>query len=95
MPNRLKPKGDRRGIPEIQRDYERGRQIMAFQQYDVQSAVAQGDHVAIEVLWTGKLATAVAHLPPGTEMRAQCAMFFKFQDGKILYQRNYDSFEPF
>jgi ketosteroid isomerase-like protein len=24
MPNRLKPKGDRRGLPELQRDYERG-----------------------------------------------------------------------
>jgi ketosteroid isomerase-like protein len=95
MPNRLKPQGGRCGLAEIRQNYERGQQIMASQQYDVQSAVAEGDTVAIEVLWTGRLAVAVAHLQPGAEMCAHCAIFFQFQDGKIVRQRNYDCFEPF
>jgi ketosteroid isomerase-like protein len=95
MPNRLKPQGGRCGLAEIRSNYERGRQIMASQRYDVQSSIADGDMVAIELIWTGRLAVAVAHLPPGTEMRARCAIFFQFQDGKILRQRNYDCFDAF
>lgn len=95
MPNRLKPQGGRCGLAEMRQAYERGRQIMASQRYDVQSAIAEGDWVAIEMVWTGKLAAAVGHLPPGAEMRARCAIFFEFQDGKILRQRNYDCFDPF
>ncbi|WP_263368161.1 nuclear transport factor 2 family protein [Edaphobacter bradus] len=95
MPNRLKPHGGRGGLAEIQLAYERGRQIMASQQYDVQSSVAEGDMVAVEVVWTGRLAMAVGHLQPGAEMRAQCAFIFEFQDGKILRQRNYDCFDTF
>jgi ketosteroid isomerase-like protein len=95
MPNRLKPKGGRCGSAEIRQNYERGQQIMASQQYDVQFAVAEGDAAAVEVLWTGRLAVAVAHLPPGAEMRAHCAFFFQFHDGKIVHQRNYDCFDVF
>ena len=76
MPNRLKPQGARCGLAEMRQNYERGRQIMASQQYDVRSSIVDGDMVAIEVLWTGKLAMAVGHLQPGAEMRAQCAFIF-------------------
>lgn len=95
LPNRLKPNGYRSGVTEMKSAYERGRQIMAWQRYDVRSALAEGDVVAIELVWTGQLAVAVGHLQPGAEMRAQCAMFFKFRDGKILSQRNYDCYDPF
>jgi ketosteroid isomerase-like protein len=95
MPNLLKPQGGRCGLTEIRQNYERGRQIMASQQYDVQSSVADGNSVAVEVVWTGRLAVAVGHLQPGAEMRARCAFFFQFQNGKILRQRNYDCLDPF
>lgn len=95
MPNLLKPQGGRCGLAEIRQNYERGRQIMASQEYHVQSSVAEGDTVAIEIVWTGRLAVTVGHLQPGAEMRARCAIFFEFQDGKILRQRNYDCFDPF
>jgi len=95
MPNMLKPQGDSRGRAELQRDYERGRQMIASQRYDIQSSIAMGDTVSIEVIWTGRLAVAVGDLPQGAEMRARCAIFFEFQDGKIVRQRNYDCFETF
>ena len=95
MPNRLKPQGGQCSLAEMRRSYERGQQIMASQQYEVQSSVEDGDTVAIEIIWTGRLAVAVGHLPPGAEMRARCAIFFEFQDGKILRQRNYDCFDAF
>jgi ketosteroid isomerase-like protein len=95
MPNRLKPQGGRSGLAEMRHNYGRGLQIMASQRYDVRSSIADGDMVAVEVVWTGKLETAVAHLQPGAEMRAQCAFLFEFQDGKIVRQRNYDCYDPF
>jgi ketosteroid isomerase-like protein len=95
MPNRLKPKGDRRGLAELQRDYERGRQIIASSRYDIQSAVSQGDTVVVEVMWTGRLAAAVGQLQPEADMRARCAIVFEFQDGKVVRQRNYDCFDAF
>ena len=95
MPNRIKPKGDRRGLAELQRDYERGREILASSLYDIQSAVAEGDTVVIEVRWTGRLAVPVGQLQPGAEMRARCAIVFEFQDGKVVRQRNYDCFDAF
>lgn len=94
-PNRLKPNGCHSGVAEMKGAYERGRQIMAWQRYDVRSALAEGDVVAIELVWMGQLAAAVGHLQSGAEMRAQCAMFFEFLDGKILRQRNYDCYDSF
>jgi hypothetical protein len=32
-------------------------------------------------------------LPAGSQMKAYCAMFLEFQEGKIVGQRNCDCFE--
>ena len=53
-----------------------------------------GDKVSLEVLWTGVLAISFGSLSAGSEMRAHSAMFFEFNDGKVVNQRNYDCFEP-
>ena len=74
---------------------ERGRKVLTSQTYEIRSAVADGDHVALEVLWTGVLAVQVGSIPAGGKMRAHFAMFLDFRDGKIVSQRNYDCFEPF
>ena len=55
--------------------------------------MVDGDNLALEVLWTGKLAVALGSLSAGSEMRAHSAIFFEFKDGRIVGQRNYDGFE--
>ena len=95
FPNRLLPNGARRDLAALLAAAERGAQRMAEQRYEVDTAVARGAEVGLEVRWTGTLAMAVGSLPAGGEMRARFAVFFTFRDGKIVAQRNYDCFEPF
>jgi len=94
-PNRFSPQGARSDLAAMLQAAERGRKAMTSQTYEIRSAVADGDHVALEVLWTGVLAVPVGSIPAGGKMRAHFAMFLDFRDGKIVSQRNYDCFEPF
>lgn len=94
-PNRFTPQGARSDLAAMMEAAERGRKVLTSQTYEIRSAVADGDHVALEVLWTGVLAVPVGSILAGGEMRAHFAMFLDFRDGKIVSQRNYDCFEPF
>src|SRR5215469_433092 len=94
LPNRIYPNGIRSGVARMAEAFEKGRKLMSSQSYEIRSCLAQGDELSIEVLWTGTLAIGFGSLSVGSQMRAHSAMFFRFQDGKIVSQRNYDCFEP-
>jgi ketosteroid isomerase-like protein len=94
FPNRLLPQGARRNLAELQQAMARGREVISAETYDIRIAIAMGNTVALEVVWTGKLAVGFGSLKPGDEMRAHFAQFFEFQDGLIVRQRNYDCFDP-
>ena len=94
LPNKIYPKGIRATLGEMQQASEKGRKLLSSQSYEIKKAVVEGDSVAVEVLWIGKLAIGFGTLTQGSEMRAHSAMFFQFKDGKIISQRNYDCFEP-
>ena len=81
FPNRLVPNGATRGLAEMQEAAARGRKVMTAQRYDIQSAVAAGDRVALEVRWTGTLAVPFGSIPAGGEMAASFAVFFEMRDG--------------
>src|SRR5215469_5314761 len=94
LPNRIYPRGLRATISQMSAAFEKGRKLLSSQTYDIKKAVANGDSVAIEVLWTGTLAVGFGTLTAGSQMRCHSSMFFEFKDGKISSQRNYDCFEP-
>ena len=94
FPNRLTPQGARRGLAEILEGAERGQKVMRKQRFELLHALAEGDHVALEVRWTGTLAIPLGSLPAGGEMRARFGVFLDFRDGRIHRQRNYDCFDP-
>jgi ketosteroid isomerase-like protein len=94
FPNRLIPQGARRDRAQLAEANERGRRVMTAERYEVLAAVCDGDHVALEVQWSGTLAVPFDSIPAGGEMRARFALFLDFRDGKIVRQRNYDCFEP-
>ena len=95
MPNRLSPEVVRQDRAGMLKASERGQQVIARQTYEVRSALAGGERVALEVEWSGTLKLPLGTLPAGGVMRAHFAMFLDFRDGKIAVQRNYDCFEPF
>jgi ketosteroid isomerase-like protein len=92
FPNRLLPKGAKRDLAELLAGAERGQKLMASQRYELMSSVVQGNRVAIEVLWTGTLRSAVPGFPD--VMHARFGLFLEFEGDKIRRQRNYDCFEP-
>lgn len=94
FPNRVSPEGKRRKLTAILEGAERGQKVLSAQRFEIRSAVATGDRVILEVLWVGTLAIPFGSIPIGGDMRAHCAMFLEFRDGKIAAQRNYDCFEP-
>src|SRR5918997_573618 len=70
FPNRLVPNGARRGLQELLDGAVRGQTVMRAQRYEVLSAFASGDRVALEVQWTGTLAIPLGSLAAGDDMRA-------------------------
>lgn len=94
-PNRLTTAGASRDMAALLASNERGRAVVSTQRYDVRSATASGDTVALEVDWSATLRVPVGTLAAGDTMRASLGIFLGYRDGKICSQRNYDCFEPF
>jgi ketosteroid isomerase-like protein len=95
FPNQLNPKGSVGGLGEMLDAAERGKQSVANQRFEIRNAVVEGERVALQVFWTGRLKKELGTLPIGGEMRAHFAVFLEFRDGKIVAQSNYDCFEEF
>ena len=93
LPNRLNPKGQQSDLAGMLARSEQGKKVLRGQRYEIVSAIAQGERVAAEAIWTGVLAIPLGTLAEGAEMKAHFAMFFEFEEGKIRLQRNYDCFE--
>jgi ketosteroid isomerase-like protein len=94
FPNRLLPNGATRDLAALREGAERGRKVMTAQRFEVLNAIASGDQVAVEALWTGTLAVPMGSIPVGGQMRARFAIFLTYRDGKIVRQHNYDCFDP-
>ncbi|MEV0826149.1 nuclear transport factor 2 family protein [Nonomuraea rubra] len=93
LPNLLFPDGVVRDLDGLRAAAERGAQVVSEQHFEVRNAVASGDQVALEVLWTGPLAVPLRDLPVGHVLRAHLGVFLEFRDGRIVAQRNYDCYE--
>ena len=95
MPNRIFPNGMRYDLAGMRAGAERGNAILPRQRYDILSAIASGNTVAIQLVWSGELAVPYGSLKPGDQLKAHIAMFIEFRDGKICHQRDYGCYEPF
>ena len=94
FPNQIVPAGATRGLKELGEAAARGRNVITTQRYEVQSALAGGDQVAIEARWIGVLAIPFGRIPAGGELTAHFGVFFRLRDGRIVSQNNYDCFDP-
>jgi hypothetical protein len=94
-PNRYSPEGQTRRGGSMGEGLARARQMLRRQTYDVVSAIASGERVAMEVKWSAELAVPVGSLKPGDEMTCLSGIFIEFRDGMIWRQQNYDCFPPF
>lgn len=95
FPNRLVSKGAERDLTELLAGSRKGRQVVRNQRYEVQSALVDGDRVALELTWTAELKVPLASTPAGGTLTAHCGMFFRIAEGRIVEQHNYDCFAAF
>ncbi|MES1174762.1 MAG: nuclear transport factor 2 family protein [Myxococcales bacterium] len=95
LPNQLLKTGARRDLAALIAAGEKGKRAVVSENYEIVSAVEQGDRLALEAIWTGILAVPLGTVPAGGTLRAHLGMFFTFRDGRILKLHNYDCFEPF
>jgi len=93
QPNRLLPKGTVRNLEALREASAKGRKVIKAQTIEIVNAIASGQCVVLEAIWTGTLAVGFGALKPGDRLRARFAQIFEFKDGLIWRQRNYDCFE--
>jgi len=94
MPNLLSPQGSTRGRDEMLAGIAQGKKLLSEQAYHIERAVSDGDVVALQVKWQGKLAVGFGAVAAGTVLQARIAMFITFAAGQIVHQRNYDAYDP-
>jgi ketosteroid isomerase-like protein len=95
FPNRLLPGGAERDLALLLAGSRKGRQVVQNQSYDIRTALARDNRVAVELTWTAELKLPLASTPAGGRLRANCAVFFTMRDGRIVEQHNYDCFDAF
>jgi ketosteroid isomerase-like protein len=95
LPNRLVARGNKGGREAMLAAFDRGQSAVRDQRYAIESAIVEGDRVALQVLGTATVNRAFGSLRPGDTMRAHFAVFLETRDGRIASQRNYDCFDPF
>lgn len=95
FPNCLVENGAVRNLSDILDGYRRGKLVVQNQRFEIKSALVDGDRVAVELFWSAELKLPLGKLAPGDTMSANCGVFFRFQNGLIAEQHNFDCFEPF
>lgn len=93
--NRVAPQGVRRNLAQMLESYERGKQLLASQSYEIRNAFGAAACVALEVEWRGKLAVSAGGIPAGTNFHAHFSVILEFLGGRIVAQHNYDCYDPF
>ena len=94
FPNRLMPSGATRDLQALKEGRARGLALLQKEIFELRNVVADGDQVAMEVVWTATIAQAAGPFAAGQSLRARFAIFLEFRDGLIVRQRNYDCFDP-
>lgn len=95
FPNTLTRNKTIRNLEELTLAAERGKKVLAKEEYEIFRSYSFENTVIIEAVWTGTLAIPIGNIQAGGQMKAYFAQFFEFKDQKIIRQRNYDCFEPF
>lgn len=84
-PNRINPNGTRADRAAMRAAGERGRDVLTRQRYDVRAVIVDGPRAAVQIAWTGTLAS-------GGELQAQICSVIELRDAKIWRQEQYDCF---
>ncbi len=68
---------------------------MAWQSYEVRSAIEQGSLAVLRVTWTGEIARDLGPFRKGQKLTAHIAQFVETREGRVASIETYDCYEPF
>src|SRR5262245_44564382 len=71
-PNLVNPTGTERDAAAMREGLEKGRQLLAWQTYEVRDHVVSGDTVVTRMRWSAEIAVDAGPLAAGTRMSAWC-----------------------
>jgi ketosteroid isomerase-like protein len=94
FPNRFLPNGATRDLEAMRQGRLRGQALLSAEHFDLLSAMASGEVVALECVWRATIGVDSGPFVAGQTLRARFAIFLEFRDGRIARQRNYDCFDP-
>jgi ketosteroid isomerase-like protein len=92
-PNLINPAGSERDAAAMRAALERGRQLLAWQSYEVRDHLAGGDTVVTRMRWSGELAVDAGPWPAGTRMAAWCVAHYRLAAGRIVHIEQHDCYE--
>ncbi|WP_176100980.1 nuclear transport factor 2 family protein [Burkholderia cepacia] len=94
-PNLLLPRGATRSKAEIMEAAAKGRALMTEQKLEITHAVVQGNHVALEARWRGRLGVDAPPLglKAGSWITARFAQFIQVGAGRVVRHTTYDCFD--
>jgi hypothetical protein len=92
-PNLVNPTGGERDIDAMLAGVDAGRQLLAWQRYEVRDHVASGDTVVTRMRWLGELAIDAGPWAAGTQMAAWCVAHYRLTAGRISSIEQHDCYE--
>jgi ketosteroid isomerase-like protein len=66
FPNRLMPHGATRDLQAMKEGRVRGQALLGAENFELLNAIAEGDRVALEVMWTATVSRRPVRLPRGS-----------------------------
>lgn len=94
MPHQFAPTGRTLGFAGMQTAFMEGKKLMAEQHYVLDNVVASEDAAALQIRWEMTLAQDLGNLVAGDKLSGNLAIFFRLEDGKIIQQTDYLSYDP-
>jgi ketosteroid isomerase-like protein len=94
MPHQFAPAGRIHDLAGLQAAFAAGQKMMAEQHYILENVVAGEDAAALQLRWETTLAQDLGDLAAGDKLTGNAAIIFRLQDGKIVRQADYLSYDP-
>jgi ketosteroid isomerase-like protein len=92
-PNLINPAGSERDAAAIRAALAVGRQLLAWQSYEIRDHVASGDTVVTRMRWSGELAVDAGPWPAGSRMSAWCVAHYRLAGEHIVHIEQHDCYE--
>jgi len=92
-PNLVNPTGTERDAASMREGLEKGRQLLAWQTYEVRDHVVSGDTVVTRMRWSAEIAVDAGPLAAGTRMSAWCVAHYRLEAGRIVQIEQHDCYD--